>query len=100
MDERMGITLKKAMRILDDDDVWTVATEDGECWIFYFDGKELHDGSMHGMTLEKLMDREVVSIYERDERKYWSDEDRKYFHFVELEKGLAFIVKGNENGRI
>ena len=98
--ESRAITMKTAMRVLDNNEPWTVATEDGEGWIFYFDGKELHDGSRFGLTLDDLMKREIVEIYEREERKYWSEQDRKYFHFMELEAGKAFIVRGRENGRI
>lgn len=92
------ITLRKAMRMLDGEP-WTIGTEDGEGWSFYFDGNELHNGS-RGVRLEELLDRECVEVYARPERKYWSDEDRKYFSYMELEAGFAFIVKGMENGTI
>lgn len=94
------ISLEKAMRILDAGEPWTVATENGEGWIFYYDGKELRDGSRGKITFGEMLHRKCVEAYEREERKYWSEEDRKYFHFTELEAGLAFIVSGNENGYI
>lgn len=94
------ISLEKAMRVLDKGEPWTVGTENGEGWIFYHDGKELHNGAHDGVTLDALLCRECVKVYERDERKYWSEESRKYFHFMELEAGLAFVVTGSENGLI
>ena len=94
------ITLERAMRILDDGEPWTVATENGEGWLFYYDGEKLRDGSRYGLTLDDLKDRECLDIYEREARKYWSDDDRRYFRFTELEAGLAFIVAGDESGTI
>ena len=94
------ISLEKAMRILDAGEAWTVATENGEGWIFYYDGKELHDGSSGKITLGEMLHRKCVEAYEREERKYWSEEDRKCFHFMELEAGLTFVVTGCENGLI
>lgn len=92
------ITLRKAMRI-SNGEPWTIATEDGNGWIYYFDGQEIHDGS-HGITLEELLDRECVEVYDRPERKHWSEADRRAYPYMELEAGLGFIVKGRENGRI
>ena len=93
-----GINLEKAMRV-SNGEPWTIGTEYGNGWLYYFDGKELHDGS-HNIPLKELLDRECIDIYNRDERKYWSEESRKYCHFMELESGLAFIVKGRDNGSI
>ena len=83
----MNITLEEAMRMLEEGETWTVATERGEGWIFYFDGKELHDGSRSHVTLEKLLKRKCLDIYVRQECK-------------ELKFGVAFIVSGYENGSI
>ena len=94
------ISLEKAMRILDKGEPWTVGTENGEGWIFYYDGKELHDGSYGRITFDEILRRECVDVYEREERKYWSEEDRKCFHYMELEAGLAFVIAGHENGQI
>lgn len=94
------IRLEKAMRVLDGSEPWTVGTEDGQGWIFYYDGKELHDGTYSGITFDEILRRECVNVYEREERKYWSEEDRECYHYMELEAGLAFIVSGNENGKI
>ena len=94
------ITLERAMRILNEGEPWTVTTADGEGWIFYYDGETLHDGSRYGRTLDDLKKREGVDIYEREERKYTSAADRRYFHYMELEAGLAFIVSGRESGTI
>lgn len=94
------ISLEKAMRILDKGEPWTIGTEFGNGWIFYFDGKEQHSGACGGVTLDSLLRRKCINVYEREERKYWSEEDRKSFHYMELEAGLAFIVSGNENGLI
>ena len=96
----MKVTLREAMQTLSDNEAWTIGTEDGQGWIFYYDGKKLHDGTRYGLTLEELLDRECVEAYEREERKYWSESDRKYSHYMELEAGKAFIVEGRENGTI
>ena len=94
------ITLRKAMKVLDEHEPWTVGTEDGQGWVFYFDGEILHDGSRYGLTLNELLGRECVESYEREERKYWSESERKYQPYMELEAGMAFIVKGRESGTI
>lgn len=91
--------LSKAMRVLDAHEPWTIGTENGNGWLFYFDGETIHDGA-HGETLAELLDRKCVECYEREGREYWSDEDRKYFNYMELKEGLAFIVVGRENGSI
>lgn len=93
-------TLRKMMRILDEGEPYTIATENGEGWLFYFDGKELHSGTRHGETLDDFLDREFVCAYDRDERKHWSDDDRFYCPYMELEAGQAFIVEGDEYGDI
>ena len=95
--EVRGIRLRNAM-LMASGNPWTIGTEDGNGWLFYHDGKELHTGTHR--TLEELLDRKCVEIYERPERKYWSEEGRKYFHYMELEAGLAFVVTGRENGDI
>lgn len=89
------ITLKRAMRILNGE-AYTIGTENGNGWLYYFDGKELHDGSRYGL-FDELINRECVEIYEREERKHsWIGGD----NFMELKGGLAFIVTGNDNGSI
>lgn len=95
METRM-ITLRKAMKILNPGEPWTIGTESGEGWIYYYDGKELHDGTRYGKTLEDLYERECVEVYEREERKRFFKADR----FMELEAGKAFIIYGSENGTI
>ena len=92
-------TLRKAMRMLNENEPYTIGTEDGRGWLFYYDGKELHNGT-RGKTIDDLLDRPCVYVYERGERKYRSEEDRKYFHYMELEAGHAFVVDGRENGTI
>lgn len=94
------MTLRKAMRVLVDGEAWTVATENGEGWLFYFDGKELHNGTRYDIPLDEFTGRECLDIWERHERKHWSEDDRKWHPYMELEAGLAFIVTGNENGNI
>lgn len=93
-------TLRKMMRILDEGEPYTIATDNGEGWLFYFDGKELHSGTRHGETLEDFLDREFVCAYDRGERKHWSDADRRSCPYMELEAGQAFIVEGDEYGDI
>lgn len=93
------IRLGKMMRILDMHEPWTIGTDKGDGWLFYFDGEKLHNGT-DGMTLGEILRRDCVDVYEREERKYWSDEDREYFNYMELEAGFAFIVDGYENGSI
>lgn len=92
------ITLKKAMRILDEHEPYTVGTYDGEGWLFYFDGEKLHVGTRYGMTLDDLMNRECVEAYNRDAR-VWRDESDKT-RYMELKAGKAFVVAGKENGTI
>ena len=94
------MTLRKAMKMLDTNEAWTIGTENGQGWIFYFDGKELHDGSRYGLTLDDLLDRVCVQAYDREERKHMNERDRKYNPYMELEAGLAFIVMGYESGTI
>ena len=89
------ITLEKVMRILHEDDVYTIGTVDGNGWLYYFDGKELHDGSRYDL-LDELLNRECVEVYEREERKRFFKWDK----FMELKSGLAFIVTGNDDGSI
>ena len=91
--EVRGIRLRNAM-LMASGNPWTIGTEDGNGWLFYHDGKELHTGTRR--TLEELLDRECVEIYERPERKRFFRGDT----FKELEKGLAFVVTGRENGDI
>lgn len=90
----MSITLKRAMKILEGEP-WTIGTEKGEGWLFYFDGEKLHEGS-RGEPLDSLLDREVVELYEREERKRLFKDQT----FMELKSGFAFIVKGRQNGTI
>lgn len=93
------IILEKAMKLVDNGEPWTVATERGDGWLYYFDGETLHGGS-YRTTLEELMSRKCVEVYERPERKHWSEADKKDHPYMELEAGLAFIVTGRENGKI
>lgn len=92
--DNTGITLKRAMRILDGE-AYTIGTLDGEGWLYYFDGKELHDGSRYDLFNE-LLNRECVEVYEREERKRFLKEH----NFMELKGGLAFIVTGKDSGTI
>lgn len=91
------ITLKRALRIADCGDAWTVGTAEGEGWLFYFDGKVLHTGT--DIPFEEFLERNCLEFYEREERKNW-----KYIKLpkgvCELEAGLAFVVEGHENGTI
>lgn len=93
-------TLRKMMRILDEGEPYTIGTYNGEGWLFYFDGKEIHNGTYHEKTLDDFLDRECTRVYERAERKHWSDADRHSNPYMELEAGQAFIVEGNEYGDI
>ena len=92
------ITLKRAMRILDVNDAWTIGTEEGEGWLFYFDGKRLHIGTQK-VTLEELLERQCAEFYEREARKNWVS-GLLPKGVCELEAGYAFVVPGNENGLI
>ena len=92
--------LKKAMRVLSKGEAWTIATENGEGWLFYFDGRELHNGTRYDIPLDEFTGRECLDIWDRPERKHWSEDDRKWHPYMELEAGLAFIVSGRENGSI
>ena len=89
------ITLRKAMRLLDENEAWTVGTENGQGWLLYHDGKELHDGTRRQVTLDQLLNRLCVEVYDRPERE--SLEGR---NCVELKAGKAFIVEGDERGNI
>lgn len=88
------ITLEKSMKVLSEGEPWTIGTEKGQNWLFYFDGKELHNGSR--IPLETLLKRGCVEIYNRPERKHIFPEHE----FMELKEGLAFIVSGSDNGKI
>ena len=92
--DNYNITLERAMKILSEGEPWTIGTEEGEGWLFYFDGKELHNGSR--IPLETLLKRGCVEIYNRPERKRFFPEHK----FMELKEGLAFIVSGGGNGEI
>jgi hypothetical protein len=81
------------MRILENNEPYTIGTEDGEGWLFYFDGENLHDGTYNNLSFDDLLDRECVECYNRGERK-------GYYTYIELKRGLAFIVTGSERGRI
>ena len=91
--ENMEITLKRAMRILDSE-AYTIGTVDGNGWLYYFDGKELHDGTRFDLSLEDLINRECIEVYYREERKCCRS------GVMELKSGFAFIVTGRENGSI
>lgn len=91
-----GITLKQAMRILENNEPYTIGAEEGEGWFFYFDGENLHDGTYNNLSFDNLLDRECVECYNRGERKRFWKEDT----FMELKSGLAFVVTGSECGRI
>ncbi len=99
----MFIALWKAMKVLDGEPLakgttpWTIGTEDGNGWIFYFDGEKLHDGSHNHVVLSnEVLNRQCIGIYERGERERYDE----YDNFMELKAGLAFIVEGRENGEI
>ena len=92
------ITLEKAIAE-HKGEPYTVGTEYGEGWCYYFDGEKLHEGT-NGASLGDMLDRYCVEVYDRPERKHWSDWDKKANPYMELEAGLAFIVTGRENGRI
>ena len=94
---KMELTLEAAMESLSNEP-WTVGTDGGNGWVYYYDGKELHAGT--GTPLDDFLPRECLYVYERSERKHWSEADRKAHPYMELEAGLAFIVEGRENGRI
>lgn len=96
IENNYNITLERAMKILLEGEPWTIGTEKGEGWLFYFDGKELHNGSRPRRPLETLLKRECVEIYNRPERKRIFPEHE----FMELKEGLAFIVSGGGNGEI
>ena len=91
------ITLKRMMRIAEPNEPWTIGTEDGEGWLFYFDGEIIHPGT--DIPYEELLERHCISVYSRGERKNW-----KYVKLpagvCELEAGLAFVVEGDEYGTI
>lgn len=91
------LTLKTAMRMLNGEP-WTVATDDGNGWLYYYDGNELHEGTH--IPLDEFLNRKCIYVYEREGRKHWSEADKKYHPYMELEAGLAFIVDGRENGNI
>lgn len=94
------LTLRKAMKVLDNGEAWTIGTENGQGWIFYYDGKEIHDGVRDDVTIDSFYDRECVEVYDREERKHWSEADRRMNPYMELEAGKAFIVRGYEYGMI
>lgn len=91
------ITLKRMMKIAEPGEPWTMGTEDGEGWLFYFDGTKLHNGTT--IPFEEFLERNCLNVYERSERKNW-----KYVKLApgvcELEAGLAFVVEGDEDGEI
>lgn len=91
------ITLKRMMRIAEPNEPWTIGTEDGEGWLFYFDGTELHNGTT--IPFEEFLERECVQLYERLARKNWVP-GLLAKGVCELEAGLAFTIEGNENGTI
>lgn len=91
------ITLKRALRIADYGDAWTIGTDGGEGWVFYFDGKLLHTGT--DIPFEEFLERNCLEFYERGERKHLKFA-RLPEGVCELEAGLAFVVEGHEDGTI
>lgn len=91
------ITLKRALRIAEPNEPWTIGTKDGEGWLFYFDGKFLHTGT--DIPFEEFLERNCLEFYEREERKHWKF-TRLPKSVCELEAGLAFVVEGDEDGEI
>lgn len=91
----MTLTLRTALKRYEGK-AWTIGTDNGTGWLFYFDGEKLHAGT--DAPLDDFLTRECVDIYNRGERKHWGDTDIR--PFMELEAGKALIVTGNENGRI
>ena len=91
------ITLKRMMKIAEPNEPWTIGTEDGEGWLFYFDGEIIHRGT--DIPFEDFLERNCIEVYERRKRKNW-----KYIKLpegvCELEAGLAFNVEGDEDGEI
>lgn len=91
------ITLKRMMRIVEPNEPWTIGTEYGEGWLFYFDGEIIHPGT--DVSYEELLERNCLNVFERRGRKSW-----KYVKLpagvCELEAGLAFVVEGDEDGEI
>ncbi len=91
------ITLKRMMRIAEPNEPWTMGTENGVGWLFYFDGTELHNGTT--IPFEEFLERNCIKCYKRPERKR-SNYIKLPANFYNLEAGLAFIVKGDESGDI
>ena len=89
------LTLRTALKRYEGE-AWTIATDNGRGWLYYFDGEKLHAGTDE--PLDYFLTRECVDIYNRGERKHWGDTD--FRRFVELEAGKAFIVEGDECGWI
>lgn len=92
-----GITLERAMRVLNGEP-YTIGTENGEGWIYYFDGKILHDGTDGFVSFNELLGRECMEVFKRSGREYLDDEDDTYME--QLNAGLAFIVTGSDSGTI
>lgn len=87
------MTLEKFLRALDDCDCFTIGAEDGNGWIYYHNG----EGEMKEIP-DWLLDREVISIYDREERVIYDDDEMEYC--VPLKAGLGIIVSGDECGDI
>ena len=64
---------------------FTVGTESGTGWVFYYDGKNKID------IPEYFSDRQIELIYPREARE-------KMYTCCELKAGLAIIVEGFEDG--
>lgn len=64
---------------------FTVGTENGSGWVFYYDGKNKVN------IPEYFSERQIESIYPREARE-------KMPTCCELKAGLAIIIEGYENG--
>lgn len=71
--------------IISDGCPFTIGTEQGEGWVYYYDGKNRISIS------DDYLDRKIENIYLRDGRE-------KNEYACELKEGLAIIVEGYENG--
>jgi hypothetical protein len=74
-------TLKRMMRIAEPNEPWTIGTEDGQGWLFYFDGEIIHPGT--DVSYEELLkgatDARIIAQEGSDKN---ADNERRFAEIV------------------
>lgn len=79
------MTLNQFLEVLAVGMPYTIGTENGEGWLFYYDGNN------HIEIPDKYLNSTITHIYPREyrEKSRWC---------CELKAGLAIVIEGKENG--